>query len=227
MNKTTDFFWGGRNEPNQRVWENTNSPLQTPKKLLLTVRILRPARLGNQSGNHHPGTLFWLQQKQTRWDNTKHHMLLERKDHVNMLKQRSHNKRTCRKKTTTDVFRSRESELIMDLTFFIFFWAWQFCWWPFWDGENVTLSRANRDIQLGDKARSRLESPGGFLFPYIWGFFCFHFSGFPWVFVVVVMFWCCFGWFGGWTTHLKNMRKSNWKSSPNRGEPKKTFETTT
>ena len=32
---------------------------------------------------------------------------------------------------------------------------------------------------------------------------------------------------GGWTTGLKNMRKSNWKSSPNRGENKKIIETTT
>ena len=29
--------------------------------------------------------------------------------------------------------------------------TWQFCWWPFWDGENVTLSRAVGDLQPGDK----------------------------------------------------------------------------
>ena len=36
--------------------------------------------------------------------------------------------------------------------------------WPFWDGENVTLSKANRDLQRSGIKGSRLESPGrGFL----------------------------------------------------------------
>ena len=33
----------------------------------------------------------------------------------------------------------------------IYLSTWQFCWCPFWDGEKVTLSKANRDLQLGDK----------------------------------------------------------------------------
>ena len=33
--------------------------------------------------------------------------------------------------------------------------------WPFWNGENVTLSKVVGDLQLvGDKSRSRIESPG-------------------------------------------------------------------
>ena len=43
--------------------------------------------------------------------------------------------------------------------------TWQFCWWPFGDGENVTLSKANRDLQRSGIKRSRIESPGLFRFP--------------------------------------------------------------
>ena len=29
--------------------------------------------------------------------------------------------------------------------------SWQFCWCPFWDGENVTLSKVVGELQLGDQ----------------------------------------------------------------------------
>ena len=29
--------------------------------------------------------------------------------------------------------------------------SWQVCWWPFWDGENVTLRKWLSDLQLGDE----------------------------------------------------------------------------
>ena len=45
--------------------------------------------------------------------------------------------------------------------------AWQFCWCPFWDGENVTLSKANRDLQRSGIKRSRLASPGSIHQPFI------------------------------------------------------------
>ena len=42
--------------------------------------------------------------------------------------------------------------------------SWQFCWWPFWDGENVTrnqwLSQSLSDLQRSGIKRSQLGSPG-------------------------------------------------------------------
>ena len=40
--------------------------------------------------------------------------------------------------------------------------SWQFCWWPFWDGEFTSpfQSLSLSDLQIGDKVWSRIESPG-------------------------------------------------------------------
>ena len=44
--------------------------------------------------------------------------------------------------------------------------TWPFCWWPFWDGEKVTLSDGCWwPPRIGDKVGSRLESPGKQPFP--------------------------------------------------------------
>ncbi len=76
------------------------------------------------------------------------------------------------------VIFSRRSNLKMDnfekergLVFqyhHFFLRAWQFCRWPFWDGENVTLSKVKWPPIKGSKGH--FESPGGHVY-FFWGMY--------------------------------------------------------
>ena len=45
--------------------------------------------------------------------------------------------------------------------------TWQFCWWPFWDGENVSLSRRIVTWKKLATNKAHFEAPGSFKFTFI------------------------------------------------------------